>query len=458
MGASRRLAAVTGFALLAAPPSGCSRHETAGPSHHLPQAWHAAHVDPEKGGRFLPERNRALLSFQDEVVRSGAAIPYPHFYDSGTIVVAVNSSYPYSVRRLRTLLDHERRDPDLSVVVISDEPPDETKNRLGLQELAPTARITVVHETTPYSSHASFPFLRDYAPVLRVRPTATGLRTAGLVVFRGSSLNKVIDAQLGIRSLRDAESLSARFKMTRSLAAFYAERLPAPIAIDELDLQMDGGNLITDGRGTCFFSRILLQRNSQARSSIERELREKLGCIRSIFLPAPQRLDLLQHVDTMLYFADPQNVILSMPTFYESDLGREYQSLRELLNLGYRVHRVPRKTASITYTNILTTRRHVYVPQYSVYKVESDAQLSINERLRRLDLERDREQIARALRRPVETVTLPADSDVERDNRRALEVLQRLQPDKSVVGVASDETVQTLGSWHCISHELPEAL
>ena len=89
----------------------------------------------------------------------------------------------------------------------------------------------------------------------------------------------------------------------------------------------------------------------------------------------------------MLYFADPQNVILSMPTFYESDLGREYQSLRELLNLGYRVHRVPRKTASITYTNILTTRRHVYVPQYSVYNVESDAQLAINERLRRLDRE-----------------------------------------------------------------------
>ena len=144
------------------------------------------------------------------------------------------------MRRLRTLLDHERNDPDISVVVISDEPPDETKNRLGLQELAPTARITVVHETTPYSSHASFPFLRDYAPVLRVRATATGLRTAGLVVFRGSPLNKVIDAQLGIRSLRDAESLSARFKMTRSLAAFYAERLPAPIAIDELDLQMDG--------------------------------------------------------------------------------------------------------------------------------------------------------------------------------------------------------------------------
>ena len=51
---------------------------------------------------------------------------------------------------------------------------------------------------------------------------------------------------------------------------------------------------------------------------------------------------------------------------------------------GYKVHRLPRKTASIAYANILTTRKNVYVPQYSLYKIESREQLAINQRIRRL--------------------------------------------------------------------------
>ena len=191
---------------------------------------------------------------------------------------------------------------------------------------------------------------------------------------------------------------------------------------------------------------------------IEKELSDKAGCLRSVFLAAPQRLDSFQHVDTLLYFADPQNVILSMPTLYPSDSQRESRNIETLLSLGYKVHRVPRKTASITYANLLTTRQNVYVPQYSIYQAESDEQLEINRIVETLDRERYRSLLVEYLKRPVKTDNVRGDPELASQNRRALEVVQRLFPRKRVVPVNSDETNQRQGSWHCWSHELPERL
>ena len=48
--------------------------------------------------------------------------------------------------------------------------------------------------------------------------------------------------------------------------------------------------------------------------------------------------------------------------------------------------------------------------------------------------------------------------DAIRYYRRALEIVQRLFPQKRVVPADSDETIHTMGSWHCLTHELPERL
>jgi len=90
------------------------------------------------------------------------------------------------------------------------------------------------------------------------------------------------------------------------------------------------------------------------RDSVDREL-GRVGCRRVLYLASPQRLDFVQHVDTLLYVADPENVVLSMPTRYESDRIAEFQNVRALLEQGYAVTRLPRPTASISYTNVLTT-------------------------------------------------------------------------------------------------------
>ena len=68
--------------------------------------------------------------------------------------------------------------------------------------------------------------------------------------------------------------------------------------------------MISDGRGTCFATRILIHKNERSQEHVEEELRTKAGCVRTIFLDAPQRLDRVQHVDTLLYFAGPESAIL----------------------------------------------------------------------------------------------------------------------------------------------------
>jgi hypothetical protein len=439
---------------------GCSpdadRVEDAG----LPSDWQSARIDPATGGRYLLEENSALTRFQDRVLRSESSIPYPHYYDSQTVVVAVKSGLINARirRRLNFLLDNEAEDPGLSVLVVTDQSPAIVAERLGLEEIGSSGQPSLVRIAHREPAHVSFPFLRDYAPLVRVKLTPSGARTVGLVLFKGSTLNKFVDRRLGVKLERQQATVDEKYELTRKLIDVYKDRIGHPVETHRLGLLMDGGNLITDGRGTCFFTRVFLDKNPKSRDLIEKELADQVGCLRSVFLAAPQRLDTVQHVDTLLYFADPQNLILSMPTLYGSDRIAEFENLEKLLSLGYKVHRLPRKTASISYANILTTRRNVYVPQYSLYKIESREQLDINERVRRLRLELRFDRAAFLLSQRVKTSVVEADAEVSRDNRRALEVVQRLLPGKRVVPTDSDETIHTMGSWHCLTHELPERL
>jgi len=412
------------------------------------------------GGRYLADENSQLTRFQDRVLRSGSSIPYPHYQDSRTIVMAIKSSLidARTRRRLRFLLDNEAADPDLSVLVVTDQSPAIVAEQLELATLARSEKLSLVRIAHQEPAHVSFPFLRDYAPIVRVRLTPTGARTVGLVLFRQSTLNKVVDRPLGITSQRKEATVREKYELTRHLVDLYTDRIGHHIEVHHLDLLMDGGNLITDGRGTCFLTRVFLDKNHRSRDFVEKELAKKVGCVRSVFLDSPQRLDLAQHVDTLLYFADPQNVVLSMPTLYESDRTAEFKNLETLLLLGYKIHRLPRKTASITYANILTTKANVYVPQYSLYKIESREQLAINKRIRSLYVKRQFDRAKVLLSQPPKTTVVEADPEVSEDNRHALEVVQRLLPEKRVVPADSDDTIHTMGSWHCLTHELPERL
>jgi hypothetical protein len=437
----------------------------ANPEAHLPEIWRRATVDPRNGGRFLREAREALRAFQAGVTRAGAPVLYPHYAGARTVVLGVKADFvPLRIRRrIEELLDHEGSGSDLRILALTDAPVEEVASALGRAGRDPRISFARVSEA---SAPATFPFVRDFAPLVLARPVAEDYATSGLVLFGGSNLNQVLDRELEVYRFRRLDALRDRLAVSRRVLSIYRERLAATaprrtgelVPFAELTTALDGGNLLGDGRGTCFMTGIVLDKNRRNAERVRADLRDRAGCARSVFLRAPQRLDPVQHVDTLLFFADEENAVLSMPTLYESDLAHDAANTRTLLELGYTVHRVPRRTASLSYANILVTQRNVYVPQYSRYLVESPQQLARRHRIAGLDRQRDRETVRALLQKPDEPEPVDGDPQLELDNRRAVEVLERLMPNHEIVALNSDETLGSLGSWHCLSHELPEAL
>ena len=419
----------------------------------LPREWSEAAVDARTGGRYLAPRREALRQFQQEVLRAQEPVLFPHYAAPAAIAVAIKQDFIAATarRRVGLLLEHETGDPDLRLIALADGPRDRVTEALALGAAA--SRLELVEAPDGEPSHVTFPFIRDYAPLVVARPEGEGFRAIGLAVFRGSTLNKIVDARLGVRIDRSPRMTEYKLGLSRALADAYRARL-GPLPVQELALRMDGGNVLSDGRGTCFATSILLAQNRQDRPFVDRELGH-VGCQRVVTLASPQRLDFVQHVDTLLYVADAENVVLSMPTRYESDRIAEFQNVRALLEQGYTVHRLPRPTASITYTNALTTRRNVYVPQYTRYAVESAKQAAIDERAREAQRAGRTEVAARLLGLPVDTERVEGGDELEAANRQALDLFAKLLPGRQVVPVDSDETNETLGSWHCLTHELP---
>lgn len=428
----------------------------------FPEEWATATVDPRTGGRTLKDRQAKLSRFQDSVLAAHNAIPYPHYANPSTVLMAVKTAFiESSIRqRLRILLENEASS-DLEFIIITDAPVKHVESMLGLAHLPAWERVSLIQVAHPGSTPVTFPFVRDYAPIVRVRASATGFEVAGLVLFGGSNLNKVLDRELDVNLYRNLDRVRERKKLTSRLIEIYKERLRAAspdspeVLTHSLQTLFDGSNLITDGRGTCFLTRVVVDKNSRDAESVRVNLKDRAGCVHTVFLEAPQRLDANQHVDTLLYFSDPQNAVLSMPTMYATDRKRELRNIRTLLGLGYTVHLVPRKTASLSYANILTTRENVYVPQYTSYIVESEEERRRLGKIRSLDRKKDREEIIHLLRQRPVTEMKDADARVKADNLRALEVARALFPEKKVVGVNSDETLGSMGSWHCLAHELP---
>ena len=418
----------------------------------LPREWYSAETDAHTGGRYLGPARDALRARQREERAAKRPVLFPHYGEPAAIAVAIKRDFIATTarRRLALLLEQESA-TDLRIVALADAPPEQIRADLALEPAA--ARLELVEAPGPGPSHVTFPFLRDYAPLVIARPDGEGFRAVGLAVYPGPTLNQIVDPRLDLRIDRSPRIADSKLGLSRALADAYRQRLGA-LPVQELALHMDGGNVLSDGRGGCFATRILLAQNHEDRPFVDREL-ARVGCRRVIVLASPQRLDPIQHVDTLLYVADSENVVLSMPTRYESDRIAEFQNVRSLLEEGYTVHRLPRPTAAITYTNVLTTRRHVYVPQYTRYAVESARQAAIDERARRAQQSGQTELAAWLLTRPVDTEMHASDAELEEANRQAALLFAKLLPGRTVVPVNSDETNETLGSWHCLSHEIP---
>ena len=147
-------------------------------------------------------------------------------------------------------------------------------------------------------------------------------------------------------------------------------------------LPLDGGNLVTDGRGTCFTTTSLTERAGRRPEQVAPELKAWLGCQRTVFME-PLRGDEAQHIDEMLAMADPQTLLLAQAD-PETDpenhrrLERQARRLSQLTAVDgtpFRVLRVP-LAPSITnpetgepvlrsYLNLLAFNGVVLVPSFA---------------------------------------------------------------------------------------------
>ena len=111
---------------------------------HLPDAWHEAAVDPDTGGRYLPQARDALRRFQATIATAGGAVLYPDYHGSRTVVLGVKSAFVQSRirRRVEALLESEGAESDLRVLALTDAPVETIAAALG--PIADDPRLSLV--------------------------------------------------------------------------------------------------------------------------------------------------------------------------------------------------------------------------------------------------------------------------------------------------------------------------
>lgn len=189
-------------------------------------------------------------------------------------------------------------------------------------------------------------------------------------------------------------------------------------------LTMEGGNLLTNGRGFCLSSSVLITQNESRGYDVNRIasiLKSDFRMSQWSYL-MPLEGEPTGHIDMYLTIVDPQTVVLGKyngPDDATNTLRLEKNA--EILS-SVRLDGQPLKIARIpmpsrrdgkwrTYTNVIFVNGLLLVPQYPDYCPDLDKQ--------------------------------------------ALEIYRKLLPDWEVVGINSSSLIAKRGSLHCISLSIP---
>ncbi len=187
-----------------------------------------------------------------------------------------------------------------------------------------------------------------------------------------------------------------------------------------LPLLLEGGNLISDGLGTCILLDAVLLRNPQLNAkTLKALLARHWGCTRTLLLPTPPG-DTLGHVDMVVMFLDASTLLVAQTAPgapWHAELDALADQLSRIPSADGRPYRVERVTAAAvpaagerfwSYTNSLVVNDAVIVPLFG--------------------------------REPYDA--------------NALATLRRLMPDRRVVGVRFENSLN--GAVHCAT--MPVAL
>ena len=179
----------------------------------------------------------------------------------------------------------------------------------------------------------------------------------------------------------------------------------------ELPLDMEGGNLLSDGAGRCLTTETLIQENGHKYTTraIHDHLARTLGC-KDLVVLAPLAGEPTGHVDMFATLTAPGEVIVGEIFANDHENARLLDENTELLEgAGFKVRRVPMPGHSDglfrSYTNALAINDVVIVPVY------------------------------------------PEDDEYE---EVAMRVFEEAYPDRSILPIIASEIIEKFGAVHCV--------
>lgn len=265
--------------------------------------------------------------------------------------------------------------------------------------------------------------------------------------------------------------------MVKTLSAQYADAETKIEHLEVKDLVLEGGSFHTDGEGTILVTEeCLLNKNRNphlSKAQIEEHLLTKLGAEKVVWLKDGLAFDddTNGHIDNIACFARPGEIVLSW-TDDEKDENYErfqaamkvLQSTKDAKGRSFKVHKlyVPKPMVSQYSYNF-----HFVLSQLS-YQVVHFITIQFYTEAEVKTLHED--EGAQACDRVVgerlagsyvnyylanDAVVLPQFGDEEFD-KKAVETMQAVFPDKIIKGVFSKEILLGGGNIHCITQQMPK--
>lgn len=146
------------------------------------------------------------------------------------------------------------------------------------------------------------------------------------------------------------------------------------LPLEELPIEVEGGNLLSNGRGTCITSVALFDQNPKlSEQQLRAKLAESLGCQQLLILPALDG-EPTGHVDMYASFTGPRDVLVGRYRSEDDSVNAEIldRAAAQLARAGFRVRRLPMPPDDDqvfrTYVNATPVNDAVLVPVY----VETD--------------------------------------------------------------------------------------
>lgn len=189
------------------------------------------------------------------------------------------------------------------------------------------------------------------------------------------------------------------------------------LPVATLDLRLDGGNLLSDGRGRCVTTETALWENDASEDELRRAFAHAFGCVETAILPPLER-EPTGHVDVFVSINGPGEALVARVDEQREPYNAALldESARLLADVGFRVRRVPMPgwddDIFRSYLNAVVLDDIVVVPVFD---------------------ERDGNEVD------------------------ALAVMRRAYGDREIVPIVADAIVQLEGAIHCTTLSYPVA-